>query len=141
MLDFKLNSDSDIYWDVDDIGVCKTFQDATRQSLQTKLRTFKGEWVLDTSYGIDYFGQLLGKGLSQKDTDAVFIAEISNHPDVISINNFSSKFNPYTRFYDMEIDVKSKSGNIVTFLPSVRAEQEITYPDGNTTALQPSCTL
>jgi hypothetical protein len=41
----------------------------------------------------------------------------------------------------MEIDVKSKSGNIVTFLPSVRAEQEITYPDGNTTALQPSCTL
>lgn len=137
MRDFKLIN-NDIAVQNKDAVVLDNYPEAVRQSLQTKLRTFRGEWILDTTYGIDYFGSVLGKA-SQQEVDALYTSEILSHPEVTKINRFVSTYNPYTRFYDVDIDIDTRKGSFTTFVASVRPDEEITYPDGSTQALVSSC--
>lgn len=137
MRDFKLIN-NDIAVQNKDVVVLDNYPEAVRQSLQTKLRTFRGEWILDTTYGIDYFGSVLGKATKQE-VDALYTSEILSHPDVTKINRFVSTYNPYTRFYDVDIDIDTRKGSFTTFIASVRPDEEITYPDGSTQALVSSC--
>ena len=60
MSDIKLNSD----WDID-ISMSDLIQTTGRESIQQhwaqRLKTFLGEWFLDTSIGVPYFQQILKK--------------------------------------------------------------------------------
>lgn len=145
MSGFKLDANGDI--EVDSNGkmlLLSTYQELVKQRLQIKLRTFKGEWWLDTSFGIPYRDTgdgraIIGKGYSKTDIDALYIAAIKSDEDVLSIKTFSSTYNPVTRLYDLNFEVKVRNGDLLSssYVP-VWNEETYTY---NPTTLTSSCDI
>jgi hypothetical protein len=121
------------------ISLLRTVQEAVRQRLSIKLRTFAGEWFLDTTYGIPYRQQILGKGLSVAERDALFIKEINADPDVNSIVYFSSNFDRSVRDYSLKFEVKVDDALLRPESASLTPAEEIDYGDGINSSLQPVC--
>ena len=133
MAGFKLNSDGDI--GIDGNGkmlLLATKQELVKQRLQIELKTFKGEWWLDTSYGIPYRDTgdgkaIIGKGLTKKDIDAIYIATINNDPDVNTIEYFYSEYNPIQRTYNLSFEVKTDDELLLSIDSAIPAWEEVTY--------------
>jgi hypothetical protein len=145
MSGFKLDANGDI--EVDSTGkmlLLSTYQELVKQRLQIKLRTFKGEWWLDTSFGIPYRDTgdgraIIGKGYSKTDIDALYVAAIKSDPDVLSIKYFNSTYNSITRLYDLNFEVKVRNENLTTTSYSAPWQEETyTY---NPTTLTSSCNI
>lgn len=132
MAGFKLDANGDIEVDSNGkIQLLSTFQELVRQRLDIKLKTFRGEWFLDTTFGIPYRDTgdgraMIGKGFTSKDIDAIYIATIKEDPDVISIEYFNSNYNPIQREYDLSFEVKTKDG-ILSGSVFKQAWEEETY--------------
>ena len=139
MIGFKLNSAGDIEASDGKITLLSTIQEAVRQRLQIKLRTFQNEWFLDTTYGIPYRQQIIGKGLSKAEIDALYISEINSDPDVQRIVYFNSTYNPYSRLYDLDFEVRVLDELLRVDTASITASEEIDYPVPDNSALLPSC--
>jgi hypothetical protein len=132
MAGFKLDDNGDIARVDGNILLLTTYQEAVKQRLQIKLRTFKGEWWLDTSYGIPYHDtgdgrSIIGKGYTKADVDSLYLTEIKQDPDVIAIDYFNSTYNGYTRQYDLNFEVKAREGNLRLDIPSMKPWEEVTY--------------
>lgn len=145
MAGFKLNADGDI--GIDTSGkmlVLSTYQELVKQRLQIKLRTFKGEWWLDTSYGIPYRDTgdgraIIGKGYTKADIDALYIAEIKADPDVVKIKYFKSEYDPVRRDYSLTFEVKTNNESLLQDA-SVKPWQEETYTY-NANLISSSCNI
>jgi hypothetical protein len=59
-----------------------------RQLTTQYLRTFLGEWFLDTSIGLPYFQEIFEKQLNVNDIDPIFINEILSVPGIIRLLDF-----------------------------------------------------
>jgi hypothetical protein len=133
MAGFKLNDFDDI--DVDSSGKMLrlvTYQELVKQRIQIKLKAYKGEWFLDTSFGIPYRDTgdgkaIIGKGFTQRDIDAVYIAAIKEDPDVLSIEYFKSTLDRTARGYGVSFEVKSRKGNLPLNNPSTYAWEDESY--------------
>jgi hypothetical protein len=77
-------------WELDERGnlLLVTGQEEIAQVSAQRLRTFFGEWFLDTSIGIPYFDQIFEKGQNVNDIDAIFISEILQTPGIIRLLEF-----------------------------------------------------
>lgn len=145
MAGFKLDNSGDI--GVDNNGnmlLLNTYQELVQQRLQIKLRTFKGEWFLDTFFGIPYRDtgdgkSIIGKGFTKRDTDAVYIAAINEDVDVEGIQYFSSVYNPLQRAYDLVFEVRTKDEVLSSKLSAVQPWDEETYTYSNN-LITSSCT-
>lgn len=112
MAGFKLDVNGDI--EVDNNGkmlLLTTKQELVKQRLQIKLKTFKGEYFLDTSYGIPYRDTgdgkaIIGKGFTQRDIDALYVAAINEDTDVNSIEYFYSEYDSVQRWYNLSFEVR-----------------------------------
>ena len=51
-------------------------QDALRQRLDIRIKTQKGTWFLNISYGIDWFNDVFSDTSTKSSTDALIQAEI-----------------------------------------------------------------
>jgi len=60
-----------------------------RQQLTITLRSFLGEWFLDTTYGVPYFEKILGKAPQQSVIASVFRTQIMSVPGVKSLQSLS----------------------------------------------------
>ncbi len=144
-IDFKLGDDSDVQIVNGKFVLLSTIQEAVRQRLQTKYRTFRGEWFLNTQYGIPYRSVgatkgIIGKGYSKKDIDAIFIAETNADPEVIRILNFSSTYDAIQRQYSINpIEVLTSDGPIRLVSPAVSPNDEVTYPVPPEFIVRPDC--
>lgn len=56
------------------------------QRIDTRIRTFRGEFWLDQSIGIDYFGEVLKKNPDLQAVRAAFAVEIQKVPGVKTLN-------------------------------------------------------
>lgn len=140
MIGFKLDpTTNDLIVSGGKISLLSTLQEAVRQRLSIKLKTWQGEWFLDTTYGIPYRQQIIGKGLSKAEIDALYIAEINADPDVQRIVYFNSEYNPYTRLYDLNFEVKVEDELLRVDTARLTAAEEIEYPTPDNSALLPSC--
>lgn len=140
MIGFKLDPiTNDITAVGGKITLLNTVQEAVRQRLSVKFRTFQGEWFLDTTYGMPYRQQIIGKGLSQSERDALFIAEANADPDVNRIVYFNSTFDKLNRNYGVDFEVQVDDRLLRPTDVSLSASEEIDYGDGSVTALQPVC--
>lgn len=146
MAGFKLNSDGDI--DVDNRGkmlLLATKQELVKQRLQIKLKTFKGEWWLDTSFGIPYRDTgdgkaIVGKGLTKKDIDSIYIAAINEDQDVNSIEYFYSEYNSMQRIYNVSFEVRTSDELLTSLSAAMKPWEEETY-SYNSTILSSSCNV
>jgi hypothetical protein len=62
---------------------------AILQNILQTLGVFLGEWFLNTSLGIDYFGSVLTKNPNQQIIDAIFISQILAVPGVTALTAYS----------------------------------------------------
>lgn len=93
--------------------------DVVGQRLLILLRTFKGEWFLDTEYGIPYFQSILGMKTSKSAVDLIFQKAILAENGVRELTFFESTF--VNRQYSMTFRVKVTTGEesgLITITPT-----------------------
>lgn len=143
MAGFKLNSNGDISIDSNKRWLTLTsYQELVRQRLEIKLKTFRGEWFLDTTFGVPYRDNgdgksIIGKGYSKSDIDALFITLIKQDPDVLSIKYFNATYDTITRLYDLKFEVQTRDGTLLSFDVYKQAweEESYLYVENNITPL------
>lgn len=114
-MDILLNDNGDIAFDNGSAPLVTDEQKQdVAQRLLIKLRTFLGEWFLDTNIGVPYIQQIFGKGRQRSAIDVIFQTQILEEPDVLEIVEFNSTLDPATRAYSLSFRVRVASGTTDT---------------------------
>lgn len=71
--------------------------EAVGQHARQRLKTFRGEWFLDTTAGVPWLDQIMGKGYNPALAEALVKAEILGTDGVTGISTFSVSFANTTR--------------------------------------------
>lgn len=74
-----------------------TDAEAVGQHARQRLGTFSREWFLDTTCGVPWLSQILGKGYDPALAEAVVKAEILDTDGVTEITSFSVSFDKTSR--------------------------------------------
>lgn len=89
------------------------------QRLFIMLRTFQGEWFLNTQHGIPYWDSILGKKTSKSSVDLIFQQKILAERGVKEITYFKSTLE--NRKYYLSVKVKVSTGDeteLITVSPT-----------------------
>lgn len=84
-----------------------------QQNLKQRLQTLLGECELDTSLGVPYIEEILGKRRQQTIVENILKDVILSTPGVIKLNSFSLEFEESTRILTVNFEVASESGTII----------------------------
>ena len=91
---------------------------AVAQHVRQRLKSFSGEWFLDTTAGVPWLDQVLGRQYDPALAESVIKAEILNTDGVTEITSFSVRFDRTKRaleaynitvltIYDEEVNVSA----------------------------------
>lgn len=84
--------------------------DVIAQRLRLTLRTIMGEWFLDTTHGVDYFGVILVKGAQQARVESELREKILGVPGVLSLQRFDASYDTALRKFALSFDVDTVFG-------------------------------
>ena len=101
----------DLIYDNSSVTVTGSQAGGVAQKLTIKLRTFLGEWFLNTSTGVPYYQQIFGKVRSKATIDSIFIEKIVEEPDVVELVEFTSEI-LNDRTYTISFRVRTTLGQI-----------------------------
>ena len=90
-------------------------EDATAQYLVTRLRTFLGEWFLDSRIGIPYFESILIKNADIRVIQSIIRRAIETTDGIDSVVNMDFDFDGATRQLDITAEIKLKEGGTFEF--------------------------
>src|SRR5690606_17790014 len=88
---------NDLYLAADGNLAVVTDAEAVGQHVRQRLQTFLGEWFLDTTAGVPWLDQILGKNYDPALAESVVKAEILATDGVEEILSFSVSFDRATR--------------------------------------------
>lgn len=71
--------------------------EAVGQHVRQRLKTFEGEWFLDTTAGVPWLTDILGNAYDPALAEAVIKAEILETDAVTEITSFSVRFDNHNR--------------------------------------------
>lgn len=112
MTDLKINQDAyDLELVDGDFSLTQTESESLKQRLIIKLRTFRGEWYLDTQLGLPYFQRIFQKGTAKETVDSLFKQAILSEPEVQQLLEFSSSIDRQFRIYTLNFIVKSSNAD------------------------------
>jgi len=80
------------------------------QNILQTLGVYLGEWFLDNTIGLDYYGTVFVKNPNQASINAMFISAILGVAGVISILSFSSQINTASRSMNVSFRVQTTTG-------------------------------
>ena len=108
MLSFKLSDTGDL--SINTNGILELVFEKTQlsQKLSQRLKMFYGEWFLDTTRGVPYFGNILGERVNQDVVVQIFTDEIFKESEVTNVINISSSL--INRVFTYSCDVISIYG-------------------------------
>ena len=86
--------------------------DNVAQRLYIMLRTFAGEWYLNTEHGIPYFQKILGKKTTKEAINLIFQQKILEEEGVQEIIEFSSSLDS-GRTYSMRFKVRAADSVVI----------------------------
>jgi hypothetical protein len=86
--------------------------EAIAQSLRLTLRTVLGEWFLDATHGVDYFGTVLVKGAQRSRVESEFRDKILGVAGVNALVSFVSTYDEATRRFGLTFTVDTDEGEI-----------------------------
>jgi hypothetical protein len=112
LYDIMLGKDNDIIRDNGDFETTKTDFERLRQQISISLKTWMGEWFLNTTFGIPYRQKLLQKGITKSEVDAEFIRVINSFDEVREITYFKSEIDRVNRSYGMSFHVSTLFGTM-----------------------------
>ena len=123
-MDIKLNSETgDVLLSTTATITTPVFTTTTSENLAQRLRirlqTFKNEWFLDGTIGIDYFNQIAGKNRSKAAVDAIIQAEILKEQEVLQITAYSSVVDKTTRKITIQFTVRTIDGFYSTLTANI----------------------
>ena len=102
-----VNSDLCLTSDANPAGTMAILQDVVQ-----RLRTFLGEWFMDTSAGVPWLQQILVKGVSLAVVDELIQNAILATPGVLQLANYSSTANSVGRFLSVSFSLITSSGTV-----------------------------
>ncbi len=83
------------------------------QAIETTLRTLRGEWFLNTGFGVPYFQSILGQKMVTKDTfDSIVRSAVVGVPDVNRILEYESSFDRANRVYSVTLKADTIFGPV-----------------------------
>lgn len=123
-MDIKLNSETgDVLLSTTATITTPTFTTTTSENLAQRLvirlQTFRNEWFLDGTIGIDYFNQIAGKNRSKAAVDAIIQAEILKEQEVLQITAYSSVVDKTTRKITIQFTVRTVDGFYSTLTANI----------------------
>ena len=123
-MDIKLNDETgDVLLSTTNTITTPTFTTTTSENLAQRLvirlQTFRNEWFLDGTIGIDYFNQIAGKNRSKAAVDAIIQAEILKEQEVLQITAYSSVVDKTTRKITIQFTVRTVDGFYSTLTASI----------------------
>lgn len=83
---------NDLFLRADKSLAVVTKAEAVGQHVRQRLKTFQGEWFLDTTAGVPWLAQIMGRGYDPALAEAVVKAEILATDGVKEITSFSVSF-------------------------------------------------
>jgi hypothetical protein len=89
VIDIALNGDGDIDVSSYNMHVIDT-DELIAQRLLVRLRAFRGEWYLDTTFGVPYYQDILVKNPDPSQLEAAFKSVIIGTPGVEKITEFEA---------------------------------------------------
>lgn len=95
--------------------VTNGLKESLRQGLTIALKTFRGEWFLDTDIGVPYFTNVFKKVADKSVLDIIFQEEILKDPRVSQITYFQSTLTS-DRVYSFTFRVQDTSGALTDFI-------------------------
>ena len=108
-------------------------QDSLRQRLDIRIKTQKGTWFLNISYGIDWFNDVFSDTSTKSSVDALIQAEILKEELVADIIEFRSSVNNITREYRCDFKVKMVDQTVSDSISLLASEKLfIVLSDGGT---------
>lgn len=115
-MDFKLDYQTgDIIWKngpLTKADVTQPFTENVQQRLFIMLRTFMGEWFMDTEHGIPYFQRILGRKTPKSTVDRIFQEKILAEQGVAEIVSFTSSL--VNREYSFVTQIRCEIGGVFT---------------------------
>lgn len=112
-MDLKLDISHDVVWEngpLTKAGVTSPLTETVGQRLKILLLSFTGDWFWDTTYGVDYWGRILGKKTSKASVDLLMQQAILSEPGVKQIVTFTSTL--INRQYSLTFSVKVVDGTV-----------------------------
>ena len=130
--DLKLGATNDLIIDVDsgDLILTTTKTEIAGQTLGITLKTYRGEWFLNSNFGVPYIQEIIGVAKKKEVVDRIFLAEIANNIYVDNINTYTSYFDRDNRYYTMNVTV-TVGADTVTSLFNTQPSEEFIYPDAS----------
>lgn len=129
MFDLLLDeSTNDLILENNDLVLTSTNQESLRQRLSIHLLMYRGEWFLNTEFGVPYMQQLIGIARTKETIDAVLRSEIALETTEDLIGNFTSTYdNTDTRRYTLSFDVYTSDETLSVSVNSNPATEWV-YP-------------
>lgn len=84
---------NDLFFSTDGNLAMVSGAEAVGQHARQRLKTFENEWFLDSSAGVPWLSELLGKGFDPALAEAVVKAELLDTDGVTGISSFSVGYN------------------------------------------------
>lgn len=88
------------------------------QLIRIKLRMVLGEWFMDNTLGIDYFGQVFVKHPDLTKIQSMFKSVILSTPGVSGLIAYTQTLNTATRALTITATIKADTGNLVPIVVS-----------------------
>lgn len=88
-MDIKLGNTGLLF--TTDLVLTSTIQEKVAQRLSVRFKTLLGTWFMDTTFGLDYLNNILGKGRTKLSIDAIIRKEILKDKYVKTITSFESE--------------------------------------------------
>lgn len=126
--DLKLDSDNDLAMVSGDLTLTTTKTEIAGQTVGITLNTFRGEWFLNTNFGIPYLQEIIGVAKKKEIVDRIFLSAIANNIYVDDINSYTSSYDRNERFYSMTATI-TVGEETVTSLFSTQPSEEFIYPE------------
>lgn len=109
MNDLKLDSDWELVIENHDLATVSGI-DAIEQNLGQRLKTFLGEYFLDSRIGLPYFQEIFKKKFDPIVVDTVIKREIINTDGIIELMQFKLELETVSRELFVDFDVLTTNG-------------------------------
>lgn len=125
--DLKLDDSNDLILSNGDLQLTTKRSEICKQSLGITLKTWKGEWFLDTDFGVPYLQEIIGVARKKEIIDKIFLSYIAANEYVDSIKSYSSTEDRTGRYYSATYTIICGEDTITTSF-STQPSEEYIYP-------------
>lgn len=109
-MEFALDQTGDIYLDARGNFATIDGIAAVAQRVWVRLNMHAGSWAFDVTAGVDYRGEVLGKGRNLSVIAALMKTQILLTPGVLRLRSFSLSLDPDTRVLAVEFVAETAAG-------------------------------